>query len=206
MRGTVELLQLNPAGLADEATCQTTTARLVRQSERLVKLVRQLLDSSRLGHGEMPLEQEACDLAELCRRTLETLGEASANRVDLECDGPIIGQWDASRIEQVIGNLVSNALRYSPGEGRVRMRLSVDSRMAILEVSDRGIGIPAQQLGQLFTPFFRASNATRADRGGLGLGLYITHEIVRRHGGALRVSSTEGKGTTFTVELPREQN
>ena len=121
----------------------------------------------------------------------------------MEGDGPIVGRWDASRLEQVITNLVSNALRYSPGDGRVRVRASADAARATLEVSDQGIGIPAQQLGQLFTPFFRAANATRVERGGLGLGLYITHEIVRRHGGELRVASTEGKGTTFTVELPR---
>ena len=102
----------------------------------------------------------------------------------------------------MLNNLLSNAARYSPGGSSIRVRLRRDGAQAVLEVIDRGIGIPPNERELLFTPFFRATNAALQSRGGLGLGLHIAHEIVRRHGGSLSVQSTLGEGSTFIVELP----
>jgi signal transduction histidine kinase len=103
----------------------------------------------------------------------------------------------------VVTNLVSNALRYSAEGSPVEVRVWGDTAHGFLEVVDHGIGIPAVQLPDLFSPFFRGDNAQEMHRGGLGLGLHITHEIIRRHGGKITVESTEGVGSRFRVELPR---
>jgi len=113
----------------------------------------------------------------------------------------ILGRWDGSRIEQVLTNLLSNACRYSPPHAEIVVRARANDRHAIVEVIDHGPGIAPDQQQKLFTPFFRGAAASR-HKGGLGLGLYITREIVRRHGGSMRVSSTPGQGATFSFELP----
>jgi signal transduction histidine kinase len=117
-------------------------------------------------------------------------------------DGPVVGRWDAGRLEQVVTNLVSNAVRYSPDGSEVIIKVAREAGRAMFSVSDSGIGIPESQREMLFTPFFRGANAQRNYAGGMGLGLHIAQEIVRRHGGEIRVESREGAGTTFTVELP----
>jgi signal transduction histidine kinase len=99
---------------------------------------------------------------------------------------------------------LSNAARYSPRDRDVEVTVRREGARALLQVSDRGIGIPAGQIDQLFTPFFRGTNAISHHAGGLGLGLHIAREIVRRHGGTISVISREHLGTTFTVELPIE--
>jgi signal transduction histidine kinase len=103
----------------------------------------------------------------------------------------------------VLSNLLSNALRYSPPESPIVVRLQGKGNEVVLEVIDRGIGIPPEQQAKLFSPFFRASNAASYSKSGLGLGLHIAHEIVRRHGGRLSVCSALDHGSTFVIELPR---
>jgi signal transduction histidine kinase len=102
----------------------------------------------------------------------------------------------------VVTNLLSNAARYSPAGGEVVVIVRAEQGEAMLQVRDQGIGIPADQLELLFTPFFRAANAHSHHGAGLGLGLHIAQEIVRRHGGRIHVESKENSGTTFTVRLP----
>ena len=95
-------------------------------------------------------------------------------------------------------------VRYSPADGEIVVGARVEGRSALLSVRDSGIGIPAEQVAHVFTPFFRAVNAQQSQASGLGLGLHIAQEIVRRHGGRISVESRENEGTTFTVELPLE--
>jgi two-component system phosphate regulon sensor histidine kinase PhoR len=177
-------------------------ARLRRQSVRLVKLVQQLLDSVQANAAELPLQRSDVDLVALAKDVVETSMPSSGPRAVVVSDGPVVGRWDALRVEQVLTNLLSNAARYSPADGEVLVRVRSDGDSAMLSVRDRGIGIPQRDLDQLFTPFFRGANAHAHHAAGLGLGLHIAQEIVRRHGGRISVESKESEGTTFTVQLP----
>ena len=115
---------------------------------------------------------------------------------------PIQGRFDPLRIEQVVTNLVDNAVKYQPMGGVVRVQIAAREKEALLSVADEGIGIAAEDLPRLFASFVRAESATSQQIGGVGVGLYITDQIVRRHGGKIDVSSDVGKETTFTVRLP----
>ena len=115
----------------------------------------------------------------------------------------MIGVWDPARLDQVLTNLVSNALKYSPDGGEVRVRLRADRRAgrAELAVSDAGVGMTAAERAELFRPFARGAAGGRGI-GGVGLGLYIAARIVDGHGGTIAVESEPGRGSTFTVRLP----
>jgi signal transduction histidine kinase/GAF domain-containing protein len=204
LRATTSLLDMDPSAVADPERRKVLLERVQRQVDRLTKLVEQLLDSARMNAAEPPLNRAELDLAQLCREAIEQAPlAATGHQIKLEAPEPVRGWWDRSRLEQVLNNLIGNAIRYSPRGSTITVRVRADEKTAAVEVIDQGIGIPAEQLSRLFTPFFRASNASTMNRGGLGLGLHISSEIVRRHGGQLRVASTVGVGSTFSVELPR---
>jgi signal transduction histidine kinase len=109
---------------------------------------------------------------------------------------------DAARIEQVIANLVGNALKYSPDGGTVTVAISLQEAMAALVVADQGMGIPQEAIPHLFQRFYRASNVDTRAISGIGIGLYIVHQIVTLHGGSISVTSEQGVGSAFTVLLP----
>jgi signal transduction histidine kinase len=115
---------------------------------------------------------------------------------------PLIIMGDALRLEQVIQNLLQNAIKYSPAGGPVVARAFVREQMACLMVEDQGIGIPAAALPQLFARFYRAPNAEERRIGGMGVGLYVVREIMELHGGRVEVASAEGAGSSFTICLP----
>jgi len=200
LRATAQLLMLDPAVATDEERRRSLHARIDRQSERLAKLVAQLLDSARLSADALPLELEDVDLCKLARDIADEAGP----RVRVVGDGELRGSWDRARLEQVVSNLLANALCYSPADAPVELRFAGDDEHARLEVSDRGVGIPADELGQVFAPFYRSAHSSGRHQG-MGLGLHITSEIVHRHGGSIRVVSELGVGSTFFVELPRRR-
>ena len=117
----------------------------------------------------------------------------------------LVGDWDGARIERVVANLLSNAVRYSPKGGDVVVRASREDRhgdeWAVLEVEDHGIGIPPAELGRIFEPYFRGTNVS-ATISGTGVGLAGTRHIIEQHGGEISVESELGQSTTFTVRLP----
>jgi signal transduction histidine kinase len=195
-------LQIDPSALRDDERRSTLLGRIQRQVDRLATLVERLLDTTRLNAGELPLERAECDLALLSRDAVEH-ARMTDREHNYRVEGPatLSGRWDPGRLEQVLTNLIGNAARYSPQGTDIVVRLTRAGDNAVVEVIDRGVGIPPEQQGRLFTPFFRGGAAARY-KGGLGLGLYITREIVRRHAGDVRVTSTPGAGSTFTVELP----
>lgn len=142
------------------------------------------------------------DLSEVVREVSDRFAE-EVRRVGctLRVDAPATrGEWDRLRLEQVLANLLSNALKYGSG-GSVDVTLEADADNARLSVRDEGIGISTEDIARIFGRFERAVPARHY--GGLGLGLYITRQIVEAHGGQIRVTSTRGAGSTFTVELPR---
>lgn len=175
--------------------------RMLRQVGRLSSLIEQLLDVSRLTQGQIALQPEPFELGALVREVAEQF-ESERERVgstvvlDL---APADGLWDRSRMEQVIANLLSNALKYGPGEP-IRVTLRRDEGRASLSVKDHGIGISPEDQKRVFGRFERAVSARHY--GGLGLGLWIVERLVNQHGGVIRLESAPGEGSTFTVELP----
>jgi PAS domain S-box-containing protein len=179
--------------------------RLHEQIARLDALINDLFDVSQLQMARLALHRERVDLAAIARRVLEQARHApertAAHRLVLDGAGPVWLDADPGRLEQVVANLVTNALKYSPDGGEVRCIVRREDDRATLIVSDQGLGIAPEAQGQLFRPFSRAASTAR-DIGGTGLGLYITRELVERHGGTIALSSVPGQGTVFRVSLP----
>ncbi|AKI99983.1 PAS domain S-box-containing protein [Archangium gephyra] len=171
---------------------------------RLAALINDLLDASRIEAGRLALHFEPMRLDAIVERALTTMdAERGQHRIDYSHpeEGVRI-RGDPYRLEQVIANLLENALKYSPADSTVRVTLDVRGDFALLSVSDEGIGIPRDQQEQLFERYFRARNVSITSYGGLGLGLYISRDIVERHGGRIWVESEVGRGATFYVALP----
>jgi signal transduction histidine kinase len=173
-----------------------------RQTLRLAKLVETLLDVTRITGGALELELEELDLAELVGEVVERFAAEAKEAgcaLTVAGAGPVRGRWDPLRLEQVITNLLTNAVKYGAGKP-VEVRLHTTSEAVLVEVQDQGIGLEGQDLARIFARFERAASARQY--GGLGLGLYIARQLVEAHGGRITVSSAPGKGATFTVMLP----
>lgn len=180
-----------------------------READRLSALGTDLLEASLLQTGRMALKRERYDLNEIVEAAVERF------RLMVEHDGRhTLAQYLAphaipvsvarTRIEHVIGSLLENAITFSPAGGEVAISTELRDDLARVRVTDQGIGIPAAELPHLFSPFYRATNADSRHLGGIGLGLYLSRGVLDSHGGALSVTSTEGEGATFTLELPAE--
>ncbi|MET0404610.1 MAG: ATP-binding protein [Cystobacter sp.] len=171
---------------------------------RLTSLINDLLDASRIESGRLALQLSPTRMDTLVERALSSMdSERGEHRIDYSHpEEPVRIRGDSLRLEQVIANLLENALKYSPGTSTVRVILEVRGDFALLIVSDEGIGIPKDQQEQLFERYFRARNVSISSYGGLGLGLYISRDIVERHGGRIWVESEVGQGATFYVALP----
>ncbi|HEY8599034.1 MAG TPA: ATP-binding protein [Thermomicrobiales bacterium] len=207
IRGYAQLLERQAAqGTLDTARASRHAGQIVVQASRLAALISDLLDASRFQQGRLDLNLEPCDLTALASEALAAFRTAPERtpQHSLRFIGPlpVIGRWDRARLDQVLTNLLSNALKYSPtgGEVCVEVRATADGR-AILLVSDQGLGIPPSEQARLFQPFVRGGSS-HGQIGGTGLGLYIVRQIVEGHGGTIAVESTLGEGTTFTVTLP----
>jgi signal transduction histidine kinase len=173
-----------------------------RQLARLGHLVDELLDVTRMNAGRLTLERAPVDLADLSREVVERMRRQLADarcRVELDLDEPVVGRWDRSRLEQVLFNLLSNAMKYGAG-ALVQVGVRRQADRARLVVRDHGIGIAPADQPRIFDRFERAVSVRSF--GGLGLGLYIVRRIVAAHGGSVRVESDLGAGAAFIVELP----
>ncbi len=193
--GYCELLLENaPAELHEELeTIYSQTKRLVRLSEDAVAL-------SQTQAGGFSLERAAQDLREVVVESVKAHNRGNARIHLTNCDEPVIVLLDTVRFNHVLDNLLMNGLKYSQDE--VHVRISRTEGNATIAISDRGIGIPATELGAVFARFGRASNARRKGISGSGVGLYVSRKIVEVHGGSIAVQSKEGEGSTFTVTLP----
>jgi signal transduction histidine kinase len=173
-----------------------------KQVTRLTRLVGKLLDVSALRRGDSPLELERLDLVEVTRELVEQLREESVQAgspLVLSAAGPVWGRWDRLRLEQIITNLLSNALKFGAGRP-VEIAITEEEGRAELVIKDHGIGIEPERLPHIFERFERGVSSR--SYGGLGLGLYLSYHLIRALGGVLRVDSTPGFGSTFIVELP----
>ena len=176
-----------------------------QQVKKLTSLVNDLLDVSKIEAGKLKFETTSLDISLLISVTLEMFGEINQGysiKFVNNCDGCMV-KGDAQRIEQVLNNLLSNAVKYAPGSNRIEVQLESDGNFAIVGVRDFGIGIPKEKMEQLFSRFYRIDEHT-ANISGLGIGLYLSKEIINRHQGTIWVDSTFGSGSVFWFTIPLE--
>jgi signal transduction histidine kinase len=180
---------------------------IAAQAKRLQRLIDSVLDLARLRNGQAKIARQVVDLAALARQVVAG-AHLVATRQQVEFrgpDAPIVVVGDSVRLEQVVQNLLDNAVKYSPEGGVISVCVEQRNGEAILRVSDQGIGIPEQARAQLFERFYRAGNHDPRRMQGTGIGLSIVGEIVALHGGVIEVDSAEGQGSTFAVRLPLAQ-
>jgi PAS domain S-box-containing protein len=199
------LLRSARAGKLDELSGDKIIARLERveeQADRLTALMNQLLDVSRLAAGRFALAPTDTDLVAVAREVLtrfqEEAGQAGAT-LELVAEGPVVGRWDRGRLDQVLTNLITNALKYG-ASSPITVEVAGGPDTARLSVVDRGPGIAEADQTRIFDQYERAAST---NLGGLGLGLWLVRELVRAHGGEVAVRSRPGEGAAFTVILPR---
>lgn len=194
--------------IGDAATEHEPGRRYIRlaldQAKRMTGLINELMDAARLQSGQMELKRADLDLQPLVARVVETARVLTQElTIQLEADaGPLLARGDAARLEQVLLNLLTNALAYAAESGRIEVRLCRWEDEAQIDVQDFGPGIAADELPRIFTRYHRGPRSDQRRQGGLGLGLFIAHQIVTAHGGRIEVASVVGEGTTFTVRLP----
>jgi signal transduction histidine kinase len=209
LRTPLSAILLGVAGLLrGEELSEQQTKRVVRiqsSAERANRLIRDLLDftQARLAGG-IRLERRAMNLHALIQSVLEEVEATYSDReLRVSRDGDGSGEWDPDRLGQVVQNLVTNALKYSPGGTPVRIETHAEDGGMALSVHNDGAPIPPERLGRIFQPFQRASGEVDTASRSIGLGLYIVKQLVEAHGGTVSVESTAEAGTTFTVRLPR---
>jgi signal transduction histidine kinase len=204
LKGTIETLQ--DGALDDLSARGPFLDSMSRETERLIRLVNDLLILTRADAGALNLQLRPIDLAELARARCEHFALAAAQRqVRLRVEtGPQSSMVaaDSDRIAQVLDNLLDNALRYAPPTSEVTVTLAREANQVVCWVSDQGIGIPAKHLPLIFERFYRVDPARGRAQGGSGLGLSIVRGLVMAHGGRVSASSVEGQGTTLTFWLP----
>jgi signal transduction histidine kinase len=206
MKGAAQMLRRDEQrGTLDGKQIDRSVWIIEQTANRLATLTEDLLDVSRLQQGVLPLRPQVTDLAALVQSVVTRLQEGgSAHQLvpDLTCSPcPLV--IDPDRVEQVLDNLLGNAIKYSPDGGEIHVALSAQDEGILLSVRDAGIGLPAGVSERIFEPFGRAANAVGRNIQGLGLGLYICRQVTEQHGGRLWAKSDgEGKGTTLRLWLP----
>jgi signal transduction histidine kinase len=204
------LRRMRKDGQYDEKMVQTGLVGIDSSITRMTTLIDEIGDAARLRAGQdLQLLVGSVDLVEMAARCVTNYQVTSQNH-DLRLDTSLrslVGIWDETRLERVVSNLLTNAIKYSPSGGLIEVQITSDKDptgvgWAILAVRDPGIGIPASDLPHVFDRFRRGSNVGRLV--GSGIGLAASLQIVEQHGGTITVVSDEGKGSTFTVRLPLE--
>ncbi len=205
LRLQVHLLRSKSLGELSNRQLKAVTV-LERNVERLAMLVSDILDVARLESGHLTVEKEATDLVDLLQEAAQSYEETARGvGVDLQVDvqGEVMVDADPRRILQVLYNLVSNGIKFTPEGGRVAIRIDIEDDMAVICVEDSGLGMTRQQLDALFQPFSRVHDTEKTAIPGTGLGLYISRGIVHQHGGTIEATSRGAdKGSTFRFTLP----
>jgi PAS domain S-box-containing protein len=175
-------------------------------TERLIRLVNDLLDTSRLERGKLEIVRQPVDVADLTQNVVRELAPLLAEkeeRLTVQADEALPQPYvDRQLLRQAIMNLISNAMKYTPARGEIRIRITRGADGLRWEIRDSGIGIPPADLSKLFQKFYRAGNAVAVETEGTGLGLYLVRLIIERFGGKVWCESEEGKGSAFTLSLP----
>jgi signal transduction histidine kinase len=208
LKTPITAIRAHLENLADgiEQPDRETMQVMLNQTERLGRLVDQLLDLSKLESGEVALQIEPMPLAPVIDQVLSefSVGRAVTDvELDAQVPDDLLVEADRERIHQVVFNLVDNAVRFTPPGGAVTIRAWREDDRVGVEVSDTGVGVAPEHLSRLFERFYRADPArSRDDGGGTGIGLAIARSIVEGHGGRIVATSEPGRGATFTFDLP----
>jgi heavy metal sensor kinase len=209
LRTPLTILQLELEGIAqnhrDNGSLEDQIGSALEETDRMSRIVQSLLAISRLDAGEVKMDKSRLDLGELAASTgneMVLLAEEKSIRLRMHTTGGVQVEGDRTRLQQVIVNLIDNAIKYTQQGGEVEISVGVDGNTAVLEVSDNGPGISAYALPHVFERFYRADKARSRASGGAGLGLSIVKAICVAHNADVKVSSQEGWGTSFRVELP----
>jgi len=210
LRTPLSVLQANLRAILDEVYPleQAEIAHLYDHTRYLSRLVDDLHRLAQAEAQQLSLHLQETDLARLVKTTVDTFRPGATNKgvalhTELPANGPLV-RVDAARISQVLQNLLANALRHTPAQGSITVRVQPQAGAVLLSVSDTGDGIPPEQLPHIFDRFYRTDPARSRDRGGVGLGLAIARAFVEAHGGQINATSpgVAGGGTTFAISLP----
>ncbi|MBL9038892.1 MAG: response regulator [Archangium sp.] len=193
---------------ADAAHTEQHVERVHRQAIHMTKLVDDLLEVSRITTGKIQLEKQVIGLAPVLQRALDTLDQLrAAERIRVSfsvSQPPAVVEGDVIRLEQVFGNIITNAFKYTPTGGSIAISLGVEGDEAVVRVTDTGAGLEPHMLTRVFEIFAQVENSLDRSRGGMGLGLTLVRSLVEQHGGRVEAQSEGlGKGSTFIVRLPR---
>lgn len=212
LRGPAAMLGGYLSMMADEALgpipdrLRPVLPLLRSKAAQINMLANEMVEAARLEDRRLQLKRKRVDLREVVRRSVQTasagLNGKHSLRLDERASGPVLIQADLMRLEIIIGNLIDNAIKYSPAGGDVTVQLSTAGELALLSVRDVGIGIASQDMDRLFIRFNRM--APQMDIPGTGLGLYLARELARLHGGDIVAVSKLGEGSEFTLSLPLE--
>jgi two-component system CheB/CheR fusion protein len=203
VKGFAQLALRDPRGLSPQVL--SSLAAVNRGADRIVLIVNDLLDISRLQGGKVTYKLKPTNLGVLLREFVNSMAMTVEDPARIQLTSPdaaVVVDADSLRLEQVLSNLVTNAIKYSPKGGTIELSVKQEGSRAVVSVKDEGVGIPKANQGRIFQPFYRAHAETPLDFGGMGIGLFISSEIVKGHGGTLRFDSVEGKGSTFYFDLP----
>jgi two-component system, OmpR family, sensor histidine kinase MtrB len=182
---------------------QLVSSVLHRQIDRIDRMLGDLLDAARIEAGELELRRELCSVSSLAAEVVDLYRSTTrSHEIELRTEDRALVFADPTRLSQVLTNLISNGIKYSPHGGAIEVAVAVDDDRVAITVADPGIGIEAADLGRLFEPFQRGGSA-RDVAPGAGLGLSVVRRIVEAHGGEIRVASEPGRGSTFEVRLVR---
>jgi PAS domain S-box-containing protein len=202
--GAVRTIRRDDYELAPEIREQFLTM-IERESERLKELMDQLLVTAQLDRDSLRVRSEIVDAGELCRSIVDSAELHIPDSIQLTAElapTPVTVRADPERLRQAIGNLLDNAIKYSPNGGRIALRTIARDGQGVIEVSDEGIGIPAGEQERIFEKFYRLDPSMTRGVGGSGLGLYIIHELIAHMQGEVAVESQLDRGSTFTISLP----
>lgn len=181
---------------------------IYKESERLDRLIKDLLYLSQIEHQQLPLQVVKFNLNSVVHNVMEALKNQIENKkqqIDIVNKGVVWLEGDRDKIEQIIMNLLSNAISYTPEAGKITMKLWEEKEKVYFQISDTGIGISQKDIPRIFERFYRVDKARSRSSGGTGLGLAIVKHLIESHRGMITVDSMEGVGTTFTVTLPKTQ-
>ncbi|PTL83341.1 PAS domain-containing protein [Vitiosangium sp. GDMCC 1.1324] len=196
------LKRARQGGRPEDAETEQRLEKAQRQVQKLARMMDDLLDVSRVAEGRLRLELSDVDLVQVVREVMERLQEEAQRTgtpLELRGEEPVVGRWDRAKLEQVVTNLLSNAMKYGAG-APVELHVHSSGAMALLEVTDHGIGIAPEDVARIFGKFERAVPVRKY--GGFGLGLYIVRQLVEALGGVVDVDSTPGQGSVFHLVLP----
>jgi signal transduction histidine kinase len=203
LKASLGLLEPSTPALTEHRHAALSVAR--RQVDRLDRMIGDFVSASLVEAGQLELCLEARDIVALVSGCVTPFRDAPSNReiTVTAPEEPVVVLCDAARLEQVMSNLLENALKYSHPGRAIRVSIAAERAYAVVSVSDDGIGIPLEEQRRLFEPFRRAKAARAASIPGVGLGLFICRRIVQAHAGSVELRSAPGRGATFTVRLPR---